>query len=266
MDAARFVKACARFRRFVAPLQVIAAYAAVLVAWQLIAMRSDPDVSVARIVETMWSYYPSHEFVGSVISTLARIAMGYALAALVGVSVGILLGLNRWLNDIFDPLWSLLRPVAPLAWVPITIVWFGIGEKAAVFVIAFTVFFPIMLNTAQGIREASPIYREAALTLGARPLNIILEVSLPAALPSILNGLRVGMALSFAVIVAAELVIGFSLHSGLGYLMVKYTQFTFSLPLVIAIVTAVGVFGLVADQILVRLMNWATPWRPSIRA
>lgn len=236
-------------------------YAAVLLVWQLLALQFEPDLAVTKIVLTISSYYPSGEFLASLASTLRRIAIGYGIAAVSGLAVGAILGLNRVLNEIFDPFWSLLRPIAPLAWVPIVIVWFGIGEQAAIFVIAFTVFFPIMLGTVQGIRDAAPIYREAALTLGARPWNIVWEVSLPAALPSILAGLRVGMALAFAVIVAAELVIGFVLHSGLGYLLIKYTQFAFSLPLLVAIVVAIGLLGLLSDQALTRLMDWATPWR-----
>lgn len=240
-------------------------YAAMLLVWELLARGFEPDLAVTKIAVTVWTFYPGEEFLGSLASTLRRIGIGYGIAAAAGIAIGAVLGLNRWLNEIFDPFWSLLRPIAPLAWVPIVIVWLGIGEQAAIFVIAFTVFFPIMLGTVQGIRDAVPIHREAALTLGARPWNIVWEVSLPAALPSILAALRVGLALAFAVIVAAELVIGFVLHSGLGYLMVKYTQFTFSLPHLVAVVLAIGVLGLASDQLLTRLMDWATPWRVGTR-
>ena len=237
-----------------------------LLAWQAAALRFEPDLAPTRIVETMWSFYPREEFVGSLLSSLKRITIGYAIAAVLGVLVGTLLGLHRVLREVLDPLWGLLRPIAPLAWVPIAIVWFGVNEEAAIFVIAFTVFFPIMLNTSQGIRDAAAIYREAALTLGARPWNVVWEVSLPAALPSILAGLRVGMGLAWAVIVASELVIGFVLRSGLGYLMIRYTMFEFSLRRVVAVVVVVGVLGLLADQAMTRLADRLTPWRAGLRA
>ena len=259
-------RAQARRATAIEVLIAVGFYAAILVMWELLARRFEPDLAVSKIAAAIWTFYPGDEFLGSLASTLRRIGIGYGIAAVVGIAVGAVLGLNRWLNEIFDPFWSLLRPIAPLAWVPIVIVWFGIGEQAAIFVIAFTVFFPIMLGTVQGIRDAAPIYREAARMLGAKPWNIVWEVSLPAALPSILAGLRVGLALAFAVIIAAELVIGFVLSSGLGYLLVKYTQFSFSLPILVAVVFAIGVLGLVSDQLLTRVMDWATPWRVGTRS
>lgn len=233
-----------------------------LLLWELLARGVLPDLAPSRILAAMWAYYPNPEFLRSLAISLKRIAIGYALAMLFGIGVGTLMGSKKPLNDVVDPFWSLLRPIAPLAWVPLAIVWFGVNEKAAVFVIAFTVFFPIMMNTTQGVRDAAAIYREAALTLGAKGWAFFWEVTLPAALPSIMAGLRVGMGLSWAVIVAAELVIGFVLNAGLGYLILRYTQLVYNLPRVVAVIVAIGVIGLLSDQALLRLGDRVTPWRP----
>lgn len=255
----------ARWRHLGAFVPDAAFYLLALAVWQALALRFEPDLAPTRILETMWTFYPKEEFLGSVTSSLRRVALGYAIAATAGVFVGTALGLNRVLDDVLDPFWSLLRPIAPLAWVPIALVWFGVNENAAIFLIAFTVFFPIMLNTVQGIRDAAAAYREVALTLGAGPWHLVWEVSLPAALPNILAGLRVGMGLAWAVIVAGELVIGFVMRSGLGYLLVQYTMFTFNLARVVAVVAAIGVFGLLADQLITRLADRLTPWRAGLR-
>lgn len=244
-----------------ATAQFVGAYAALALAWQLGLASALPALSLDRLAAELVRYIPSVEFWSSLVSTFTRIATAYMLAVIFAVPIGLLFGLLPTLEDLLDPVLAVIRPISPLGWLPFAVVWFGVSEAAAVFLIAYAAFFPIFLNTLQGVRGVESAYREAALTLGAGRATIIRRVLLPAALPSILTGLRLGMGLAWSVIVAAELVIGFVLQLGLGYLMLSYTLMTFNLTRLVILTAAVGLIGVALDRTLRYLIDRATPWR-----
>lgn len=147
-----------------------------------------------------------------------------------------------------------------MAWVPLSIVWFGLTEQAAIFVIAYASFFPIMLSTTTGVREVKKAHYEAAKTLGASKWAIIRYVIVPSAAPYILTGVRVSLGVSWAVIVAAEMVVGSVLQAGIGYLLIQYTMVYFEMSKVLALVLLVGVIAFLVDRIVKLAARRLTPW------
>lgn len=150
--------------------------------------------------------------------SLYRVALGYAIAALLAIPLGLLMGWSAGLLRMVRPLFELVRPIPPLAWIPIAILWFGIGIKSAAFIIFLGAFFPILLNTISGVLSIPPILIEAARTLHAKEKDIFLKVLLPGAVPSIFVGMRIGIGIGWMTLVAAEFT-GVKEGYGLGYMI-----------------------------------------------
>lgn len=150
--------------------------------------------------------------------SLARIGAGFVLASVLGVLLGLLMGIDERVADVFEPLIDLIRQIPPVAWIPLAIIWFGFGEGARVYIIFLGAFFPAVINTADGVRGLDPQVKRAAASLGARGPAMFFKVSLPAAQPAIFTGLTVGLGNAFHMIVAAELA---GAVAGLGYMMLE---------------------------------------------
>ena len=179
-------------------------------------------------------------------SSFGRFAAGFALAALIGVPLGLMMGWYRWLDDIVTPLFEALRFVAPIAWVPFAALWFGTGIGGPVLIIFSGAFPPCLINAYRGARFVETRYIEAAQTLGASSWRVIGEVLLPASVPSIVAGLRISAGLGWQSLIGAELIVA---SSGIGYLMVK-GQSNISTPIVMAGMIAIGIVGFTVDVLL----------------
>jgi len=161
---------------------------------------------------------PGHLLPYHILYSLYRVALGFAFAALLGIPLGLLMGGSPRLRRIISPLIELLRPIPPLAWIPIAILWFGIGIKSAAFIIFLGAFFPMLINTISGVTSINPVYFEAARTLHAKPKHLFFKVLLPGAVPSIFVGMRVGVGIGWMTLVAAEFT-GVKSGFGLGYMI-----------------------------------------------
>jgi len=184
-------------------------------------------------------------------SSFIRFGMGFGLAVAIGVPLGLAMGWFRWLDMVVSPLFDALRFVAPIAWVPFAALWFGTGIGGPVLVIFTGAFPPCVINTYRGARYVEPHLVEAARTLGARNLQIMLEVLLPASVPSIVAGLRVSAGLAWQSLVGAELIVA---SSGIGYLLVK-GQSNISTSIVMSGMIAIGIVGFIIDALLQRLQR-----------
>lgn len=182
-------------------------------------------------------------------SSLSRVALGYSLAALVGIAVGIAVGLNKGLNRAFDPLFQFLRMVAPLAWVPIALVLFQNNQPAAIFVIFITSIWPILINTAEGVRQIPQDYRNVALVLQMSNRRFFTKVLIPSALPYIFTGLRISIGLAWLAIIAAEIVMPGT--PGIGFFIWDAYQNSYVSDIVLGVIW-IGAIGLILD----RLMTW----------
>ena len=177
--------------------------------------------------------------------SLYRVALGYAIAALLAIPLGLLMGWSTGLLRMVRPLFELIRPIPPLAWIPIAILWFGIGIKSAAFIIFLGAFFPILLNTISGVLSIPPILVEAARTLHAKEKDIFLKVLLPGAVPSIFVGMRIGIGIGWMTLVAAEFT-GVKEGYGLGYMIM--TARDIQRPdEILAGMLVIGVIGLLID-------------------
>ena len=191
--------------------------------------------------------------------SLYRVALGYAIAALLAIPLGLLMGWSPGFLRITRPVFEVVRPIPPLAWIPIAILWFGIGIKSAAFIIFLGAFFPILLNTISGVLTIPPILIEAARTLHAKEKDIFLKVLLPGAVPSIFVGMRIGIGIGWMTLVAAEFT-GVKEGYGLGYMIM--TARDIQRPdEILAGMLVIGVIGLLIDIGLRATESKTIRWR-----
>ena len=196
---------------------------------------------------------------GHVAATLERVAVGFTTGAILAIALGIVAGSLRAVRNLVEPVVELLRPIPPLAVLPLFIVWIGIGEASKVGFITYATFFPMFLTTVHAVRQIDPLLARAAQSLGAGPLQLFRRVILPAALPEILTGVRLGVALSFFVIVISEFI---GAEHGLGYLINDGRNF-FLVPQMLGAAIVLGLLGYIGNA-LVRLLErrwlrWQSP-------
>jgi NitT/TauT family transport system permease protein len=186
-----------------------------------------------------------------------RVAKGFGLAVLVGVPLGIIIGWSKLVSAMVDPSIQWLRPVPITSWLPISIALFGISDFGAVFLITIGAFYPIVINTTQGARDVEKNWIRAALMMGAKPPDILRRVVLPAALPSIFTGLRIGLGIGWTAVIVSEMV---AVKSGLGYVLWD-AYYVGRMDIVIADMISIGLLGFLSDWLIVSVERWALRWR-----
>lgn len=196
--------------------------------------------------------FSGHTLQQHLAASIDRYLRGFALSAIVGVPLGLLMGWYRWLDDIVTPLFDSLRFIAPIAWVPFAALWFGTGIGGPILIIFAGAFSPCLVNAYRGARHVDRNYVEAAQMLGASGPRIVCEVLLPASLPSIISGLRVGAGAGWQSLIGAELI---AANSGIGLMMVR-GQAALDTSIVMIGMIAAGVIGLLVDAVLRWLEIW----------
>jgi NitT/TauT family transport system permease protein len=220
--------------------------AILLIVWTLLVRLSGTDVfpspatvqrGLAELLEQglLWRY------VGD---SLRRVAIGYLTAIAIGVPTGLLLGWYPTAAQVVNPVIQMMRPISPIAWIPVAIVLFGVGDLAAMYLIFLGAFFPIVVSTMNGVRNVPAIYRRAGRNFGLSPAALLTRVVLPAALPQMLVGLRIALGIAWLVVVAAEMI---AVDSGLGYLVIDARNAGKRYDLVVAAIILIGLTGLALD-------------------
>ena len=185
-----------------------------------------------------------------------RVMIGFALAAAAGVIMGILIGWFRLVSNLFDPFIQLLRPIPITAWVPFSIVFFGIRDPSAIFLIGFGAFFPIVVNSTAGAQRVPKVMIRAALMLGTKPRKLLHRVVIPSALPSIFTGLRLGIGLAWVLVIVAEML---AVDAGLGRAL--WTAYEFiRMDLIVAAMVSIGIMGYLSDLVIVFIRDRALRW------
>jgi NitT/TauT family transport system permease protein len=210
----------------------------------------------AGLADFLWS----SELLSDVVASLRRVVLGFLTGAGLALPLGLLMGSDRRIEGFFNPVVQFLRPIPPIAYIPLAILWFGLGDPPAVFLIALGAFFPVLINTIAGVRNVDNIYIRAATNLGAGRATMFRRVILPAATPYILTGMRIGIGTAFIVVIVAEMI---AVNSGLGYRILEAREYMWS-DKVIAGMIAIGMLGLAIDIAVNRLNDYLLRWHRGI--
>jgi NitT/TauT family transport system permease protein len=207
-----------------------------------------------------FAWFFSGELLGDAYASLHRVLSGFFLGAVLALPLGLFMGANDTVYKLCNPLIQVLRPIPPIAFIPLAILWFGLGNPPAVFLITIGAFFPILMNTIAGVRHVDAIYIRAAQSLGASQRTLFLRVMLPAASPYILAGARIGMGTAFIVVIVAEMI---AVNSGLGYRILEAREF-FWPDKIIAGMISIGLLGLGIDTGMSWLNSHLLKWHRGI--
>jgi len=216
-----------------------------------------PHNIVIDFFRILRSSYVGNTLIGHTLVSLQIVLGGFFLAVAIGIPLGILMGWFKRIEAIVDPLFQLLRPIPPLAWIPLSLLWFGIGIKSKIFVIWLSAFVPCVINSYTGIRLTEPLLVKAALGLGVkRQRDLLREVAIPSSLPVILGGVRIGLGSAWMTLVAAELLAS---DAGLGYMM-QMARRALEPSVVILGMLIIGVLGALMARGLRALEKRICPW------
>ena len=227
-------------------LRPIAFVMALLILWQIAVIRhSDqllpgPLAVVKAIGELLWHGL----LIKYVVASLFRVTWGFAVAALLAIPLGLMIGWYRRGEMACNPLVQIFRPISPLAWIPLAILWFGVGDLAAIFLIFVGCFFPLLLTAMSAVHNIPSVYINIGRNFGLSTPQFIYRVLYPAVVPQLITGSRITMGIAWLVVVAAEMI---SVNSGLGFLIIDARNAGNRYDLVIAGMVLIGVIGLLLD-------------------
>ncbi len=196
---------------------------------------------------------------GHVVASVRRVYGGFLLAALVALPLGMVIGRLALASTLLDPLFQLLRPIPVTAWLPLSMIIFGLGARSAFFLVALGAFFPILVNTIFAVRSVEPRLFEAAAMLGVSPARMFPTVVLPASLPGIFTGLRLGAGFAWVVIVVGEMT---GVQTGLGAMIMDARQLSRT-DIVVAGMAVIGALGFLSDWLVVALGRRMLRWSPT---
>jgi len=185
-----------------------------------------------------------------IVASLYRVTWGFTLAVCIGVPLGLFLGWFSWAYSAINPIIQILRPISPIAWIPLAILWFGVADAAPIFLIFLASVFPITVSACAAVANIQPVYVRAARNFGLTRLQLFRRVIIPATLPQIITGLRIALGIAWLVVVAAEMI---AVNSGLGFLIIDARNAGKRYDLVVAGMILIGLIGLCLDLLVRRL-------------
>jgi NitT/TauT family transport system permease protein len=241
-------------------LRSIAIIAAALAIWEGVCRLAHVSPAIlpppSQVARKWWEYLITGELPRDALATLLRVFVGFAIGAGLALPLGLWMGARNRVYELFNPLVQLLRPIPPIAFIPLAILWFGLGNPPAFFLISLGAFFPVLMNTIAGVRNVDGIYVRAAQNLGAPGRTLFWRVLFPGAMPAILAGLRVGVGVAFIVVIVAEMI---AVNSGLGYRILEAREYFWS-DKILAGMISIGVIGLGIDTVMARINDRLLRW------
>lgn len=193
--------------------------------------------------------------------SVLRVLCGFVLASLIAVPLGIAMALSATIHNLVDPIVRLVSPIPGVAWVPIAILWFGLGDQAAIFIIAIGSIFPILLSTIQGVQDVDSRLVDAARTMGASQWQILQRVMLPSLIPYLVTGFRTGLSFAWRVVIAAEMV---GVPKGIGY-MLTVGRSTGQTEITIVTMLVLGVLMILVEELIFNpLQSYTDAWRKPV--
>lgn len=211
----------------------------------------------SKVVEGWWGLVVSGELLAHFQASIVRSFIGFGIALLIAIPLGLLIGWYPIISDLLNPVLELFRNTAALALLPVFILVFGIGETSKVAIVLFACTFPVLLNTISAVRNVDPLLIKSARSMGLPPYKLFYQVILPASIPTIFTGIRMAGTASILVLIAAEMV---GAKEGLGYL-INYTQMNFQIPEMYAGIITIAILGFVLNYILVSLEKRFSAWK-----
>jgi NitT/TauT family transport system permease protein len=247
-----------RVKRIAPPLAVLAAVVAV---WWAVVVQTGSAIfpTPGQVVNGAWELALDGSLAEHIRASLLRVGAGFGVAVLVAVPLGLWMGWVGGAYRTFNPIFQMLRPISPIAWIPIAILWFGVGDLSPIFLIFIASVFPMIVQTTAGVHTIERRYLRAAANFGVSRAVLFRQVVIPAVLPEIIVGMRIGVGVAWLVVVAAEMI---ALRSGLGYLIMDSRNAGNRYDLVIASMIIIGLIGLLLDS-STRLLERLKPvrWR-----
>lgn len=208
------------------------------------------------------SWVVSGELIRDTMGSMYRVVTGFIVGAGLALPLGLSMGSSQRVYAWMNPLIQVLRPIPPIAYIPLSILWFGLGNPPAIFLIAIGAFFPVLINTIAGVRHVDGIYLRAARNLGCNQRTMFLRVMLPAAVPYILSGVRIGIGTAFIVVIVSEMI---AVNNGLGFRILEAREYFWS-DKIIAGMISIGMLGLAIDLCVTRLNNYLLRWHRGLES
>jgi NitT/TauT family transport system permease protein len=251
------------FTRLSGPLRKFVGIGLLIVAWQALAAFDVINPFLlpppSRLVSTFWYMLIDGSLLIHAASSLERVVVGFAAAAIIGTILGVTLGWWRAVSEQLMPIVEAVRPIPPIAWTPLAILWFGIGNAPSYFLVFIGAVFPVFVNTFAAVRGLDRTQINAALCLGAGPRLLITDVVIPASLPVIFPGLRIALGVGWMCVVAAELI---AAQSGLGYL-IQQSRMLLQTQVVLTGMITIGMIGFAMNAGMTWLERRLIPWKVS---
>jgi len=215
-----------------------------------------PQTAYAETGGNWLRWAVSGELIVDALGSMYRVVVGFAVGALLALPLGLLMGASPRMYAWLNPLAQVLRPIPPIAYIPLAILWFGLGNPPAIFLISIGAFFPVLINTIAGVRHVDGIYLRAARNLGASQRTLFVRVILPAAVPYILSGVRIGIGTAFIVVIVSEMI---AVNNGLGFRILEAREYFWSDKIIAGMIT-IGMLGLAIDIGVNKLNNYLLRW------
>ena len=236
----------------------IATFAVIAAAWEILATYGGfPPKLVPRlgvIAEAFVGLAGNGTLLAATVATLYRLGAGFLIAAIIGVSLGIAMGRRQWVEDTLLPIVSFLYPIPGLAYAPLFVLWFGLGDFPTILLVGVASSFTVIINAWKGVKAVKPIWLRSAEVMGARDRDMFWRVVLPGALPYVLIGLRLGLAQAWRILIAVEMLM--SVQRGLGWLIFGAQTFL-NTDVMLATIAVIGAIGILLEwQVFTRIERW----------
>ena len=237
------------------------AFTALILLWDLITRFSGVSPRVfpgpIPVLLSLYELAANGTLLCHTVASLYRITIGFYLAVLTGIPLGIILGRNHTCNTLFNPVIQFLKPISPIAWIPLAMLWFGIGDKPAIFLIFLSSFFPLVVSTTITVSSINPVYFQVAANFNFSRWEVLTKIIIPAITPATITAFRISLSIAWLVVVAAEMI---AVRSGLGYLILD-SRNALRMDYVMAGMIVIGAIGLLLDYIMRRMgqidsTNW----------
>lgn len=240
----------------------------IVIVWQIAGTMAGQDAkrmpTPSRVLNAAVDLVGSGDLLNAVAQSLTRVFSGFAVAALIAIPLGLVMGSVRSVERNLDPVIESFRPIAAIAVLPLAILWMGTGTAAAIFIVAYAAFFPLVINTIAGVKRVDRNLLQAAATMGVPRVTALRTVVFPGALPSIGVGMRIALGVAWTAIIAAELAVGAKSggggSGGIGQMMFVFYAYSVELNRIVVCMIAVGIVAYLLDRGLRALLAWGMPW------